>query len=107
MGHEGYGCVEDTQIAWYQKESKRRLATGEGSPYGLMSVHIPPPEAMALGNSDITSPKIIGLFGEVVCCPLYNTGFVDAVLKQGNVQTLLFGHGMSMECSRSHNRSQQ
>lgn len=94
QGHSGYGCVDDTQIAWYQQESKRRLATDEGSPYGLVTIHIPPPEIMYLANLDINTTSVYGVENEKVCCPLYNSGFVDAVADVGNAQWMIFGHGM-------------
>lgn len=83
MGHAGYGCVDDSQISWYKRQATQR------SRYGLMAIHIPPVETLSLSDDNI-----LGYRDDDICCSGYNSGLVQALLDTGNVQTMIFGHGM-------------
>jgi len=84
----GWGCVEEPQIQWYEKESKKVKEKHGSDVHHIAFVHIPPPEYMYLANEG----EIYGVYGETVCCPLANSGFVDRILAVNEISALFVGH---------------
>lgn len=87
-GYAGDDCVTREIVEWYQNTSAA-LNRGRESPIdAFMFTHIPVPEFVDLWNNE----RCLGTKGENICCPQYNTGLFDAVLKCGDVRGLFVGH---------------
>ena len=56
-----------------------------------------------MAQLDRKQDVLVGHYMEDVCCPRLNTGLFSALTESGNVQLVVFGHGISMrECQLSH-----
>ena len=83
-----YGCIEDEEVAWYNQESAKFKQHYGTRAHHLAFFHIPIPEYMNLYNNG----EVYGHKGELVCCPLHNTGFFEAVKKNGDITAMFCGH---------------
>ena len=83
-----YGCIEDEEVAWYNQESAKFKQQYGTRAHHLAFFHIPIPEYMNLYNNG----EVYGHKGEPVCCPLHNTGFFEAVKKNGDITVMFCGH---------------
>jgi len=81
----GWGCIQNSQIDWYKEmsDANNRLPS-------IAFVHIPPVEVIDLWNNY----PVYGDFGdtECSCFHTHKYRFVDALLDQGDVKGLYFGH---------------
>lgn len=94
---EGYGCVHKDQIDWYVKTSNELKAANGGKPVpSMMFQHIIVPEiydALVKTEKGYALPDgVNGELGENPCPPQYNNGQFDAIVKQGDVVAMFFGH---------------
>lgn len=113
-GH--YACVTKEQIAWYVNKSNALKAQNNGKVvHSLMFQHIIVPEIYdALLEVSKYTPYAVeriyesnryyvlnpantnaGRLGEYPCPPYYNNGQFDAVVNQGDVLAMFFGHDHS------------
>lgn len=94
----GYACVHKDQIDWYVKTSNELKAANGGEPVpSMVFQHIVVPEIYdALvrdANGKWALPKgSTGVLGEDPCPPPYSNGQFDAMLEQGDVVAMFFGH---------------
>lgn len=100
----GYAAVHKDQIDWYVKTSNELKAQNGGEPVpSMMFQHIVVPEIFdALvkvpeGTAGSVGGWVLpegakGELGETPCPPAYTNGQFDAVLQQGDVVAMLFGH---------------
>lgn len=113
-GH--YGFVSTEQIEWYVSKSNALKAQNNGEPvHSLMFQHIIVPEIYdALLEVNMFTPYAVkriyengryyvlnpentnaGRLAEYPCPPYYNNGQFDAVVNQGDVLAMFFGHDHS------------
>ena len=85
---DGYGCIEDDQIEWYNKESALFKEQHGTTAIHLAFFHIPIPEFMQAVNQY----PFFGDHLELVHCPFFNTGFFDAVKANGDISAMFVGH---------------
>lgn len=94
----GYACVHKDQIDWYVRESnKLKEANGGKVVPSMVFQHIVVPEIFdALvkdANGNWALPKgSQGVLGEDPCPPAYSNGQFDAMVEQGDVVAMFFGH---------------
>lgn len=90
MGVKGYGCVERTQIMWYQNESAALTAKQQVVIPGIAFFHIPLYEHLDLYN---TLP-VYGTRDESdgICCSSVNTGLYSAMQETGDIKNVFCGH---------------
>lgn len=106
----GYDYVRPSQIAWYQAKSDELKAANGGVPVdSMMFQHIVIPEvyecfnevafgtpgAVAInGKFYVLNPDLThaGVLGEGAYSAHVNGGLFDAVLAQGDVRAMIFGH---------------
>ncbi|MBQ4338619.1 MAG: metallophosphoesterase family protein [Clostridia bacterium] len=94
---EGYACVHKDQIDWYVKTSNELKAANGGKPVpSLVFQHIVVPEiydALVKTETGYTLPEsATGVLGEDPCPPNYSNGQFDAMVNQGDVLAMFFGH---------------
>lgn len=94
---EGYGCVHKDQIDWYVKTSNELKAANGGAVVpSMMFQHIVVPEiydVLVKTQNGYELPE--GTKGELLenpCPPEYTNGQFDAVVNQGDVVAMFFGH---------------
>jgi len=111
-----YGCTTPEQIQWYVGKSNALKAQNGGTPVpSLMFQHIIVPEIYdALKPASSLTPYAVkriytddqyfvlnpentnaGRMSEYPCPPYYNNGQFDAVVSQGDVLAMFFGHDHS------------
>jgi len=83
-----WGCVGDPEIEWYHKNSQELKKKYGSNVHHLGFFHIPVPEYMDLYNDY----EFYGHRNEDASCPLINTGFFDALKKNGDIQAIFVGH---------------
>jgi len=83
-----WGCVGDPEIEWYHKKTQELKEKYGTNVHHLGFFHIPVPEYMDLYNDY----EFYGHRNEDVSCPLINTGFFDALKKNGDIQAIFVGH---------------
>ncbi len=95
---EGYACVHKDQIDWYIRESnKLKEANGGEAVPSMVFQHIVVPEIYdaivkdANGNWALPEGSK-GVLGEDPCPPHYSNGQFDAMVAQGDVVAMFFGH---------------
>lgn len=87
-GYPGDDCVTRDIVEWYANTSAA-INKGRETPIdAFMFTHIPVPEFVDLWNNE----RCLGSKGENICCPQYNTGLFDAIVKTGDVRGLFVGH---------------
>lgn len=87
-GYPGDDCVTREMVEWYANTSAN-LNRGRETPIdAFMFTHVPVPEFVDLWNNE----RCLGSKGENICCPQYNTGLFDAIVKSGDVRGLFVGH---------------
>ncbi len=111
-GSGGYAWVDDSQIAWYEKNSDELKKENDGNPVpSLVFQHIPVcEEYLLLKESTILNPYRVrghghlsdrfyvkkdgceGYLGEGPCTPDKNNGQFKSWVKQGDVIGAFFGH---------------
>lgn len=107
---EGYGCPHKDQIAWYVRTSNALKAQNNGNPVNSMVFqHIIVPEvydalqevpqgtegAVEHGGKYYVLPSTAAqgsILGESCCPPNYSNGEFDAMVSQGDVVAMFFGH---------------
>lgn len=94
---EGYGCVHKDQIDWYVKTSNELKAANGGTPVpSMMFQHIVVPEiydVLVQTSGGYKLPEgVKGELNEDPCPPEYSNGQFDAVVNQGDVVAMFFGH---------------
>lgn len=95
---EGYACVHKDQIDWYVRESnKLKEANGGEAVPSMVFQHIVVPEIYDVLDKDANGKWAIpeggtGVLGEDPCPPLYTNGQFDAMVAQGDVVAMFFGH---------------
>lgn len=85
---KSWGCVGNDTVQWYRDESERLVKEYKRIIPGIAFVHIPPPEYLEATRTN----KINGTKEEDVCCPIYNTGLIGAMIDNRNVQAMFVGH---------------
>lgn len=93
----GYACVHKDQIDWYVKTSNELKAANGGKPVpSMMFQHIIVPEIYDVLDKTASGYKLPngtkGELNEDPCPPHYNNGQFDAILNQGDVVAMFFGH---------------
>ncbi|KAM9965356.1 hypothetical protein ACTFIW_005172 [Dictyostelium discoideum] len=89
-----WGCVDEKQVEWYEKESDQMGGGGSGGGGGNISsiafVHIPPVEVIDLWNENVVK----GDFGDKESCCYYTdeSEFVSTMVRRGDIKGLYFGH---------------
>lgn len=122
-GEGNYGYVQPEQIDWYVNKSNTLKAQNDGSPLpSLMFQHIIVPEIYdALLEVDHWVPHAqkhifdkdryfvlnpentnAGRLSEYPCPPYYNTGQFEAIVGQGDVLAMFFGHDHSNTFNVTH-----
>ncbi len=94
---KGYACVHKDQIDWYVKTSNELKEANGGKPVpSMMFQHIIVPEiydALVSTDKGVALPEgAEGILGESPCPPEYSNGQFDAVVNQGDVVAMFFGH---------------
>lgn len=88
---KGYGWIGQSQIDWYNKESKRFTRQNDGTPLpALAFFHIPLPEYTQAWESLET--KRYGSRDEKECSPNVNSGFFTQMLERGDIMGTFVGH---------------
>ncbi len=94
---EGYACVHKDQIDWYVETSNELKEANGGKPVpSMVFQHIIVPEvydALDKTSGGYALPEGVG--GELwenPCPPAYNNGEFDAMVNQGDVVAMFFGH---------------
>lgn len=85
---KSWGCVGNDTVQWYRDESDRLLKKYQRIIPGIAFIHIPPPEYLYATFNH----SIYGVKEEDVCCPIYNTGLIGAMIEKHNVQAVFVGH---------------
>ncbi len=95
---EGYACVHKDQIDWYVKTSNELKEANGGEPVPSMAFqHIIVPEIFDVLDKDADGnwalPEgVEGELWETPCPPQYSNGQFDAMVAQGDVVAMFFGH---------------
>ena len=95
---EGYACVHKDQIDWYVKKSNELKEANGGEPVpSMVFQHIIVPEIYDVLAKDKDGKWILpeGVDGELwedPCPPHYSNGQFDAMVAQGDVVAMFFGH---------------
>ena len=95
---EGYACVHKDQIDWYVKTSNELKEANDGKPVPSMAFqHIIVPEIFDVLAKDkngnwILPEGVDGELWETPCPPNYSNGQFDAMVAQGDVVAMFFGH---------------
>ena len=95
---EGYACVHKDQIDWYVKTSNELKAANGGEPVpSMVFQHIIVPEIYDVLAKDKDGKWILpegndGELWEDPCPPHYSNGEFDAMVNQGDVVAMFFGH---------------
>ncbi len=95
---EGYACVHKDQIDWYVKTSNELKEANGGNPVPSMAFqHIIVPEIFDVLAKDkngnwILPEGVDGELWETPCPPNYSNGQFDAMVAQGDVVAMFFGH---------------
>ncbi len=95
---EGYACVHKDQIDWYVKKSNELKAANGGEPVpSMVFQHIIVPEIYDVLAKDKDGKWILpegndGELWEDPCPPHYSNGEFDAMVNQGDVVAMFFGH---------------
>ncbi len=95
---EGYACVHKDQIDWYVKTSNELKEANGGEPVPSMAFqHIIVPEIYDALDKNADGSWILpeGVDGELwedPCPPHYSNGQFDAMVDQGDVVAMFFGH---------------
>lgn len=95
---EGYACVHKDQIDWYVRESNKLKETNGGNVVpSMVFQHIVVPEIFDALEKDASGNWVLpegngGKLGETPCPPLYSNGQFDAMVEQGDVVAMFFGH---------------
>lgn len=94
---KGYACVHKDQIDWYVKTSNElKAANGGKAVPSMMFQHIIVPEiydALVKTESGYVLPDgNNGELWESPCPPEYSNGQFDAIVNQGDVVAMFFGH---------------
>lgn len=84
----GYGCIERDTIEWYDQESENIREEYGTNVHHLAFFHIPIPEYLEVYN-DL---PFYGEYNEYVWCPTVNTGFFEAVKRNGDISAMFVGH---------------
>ena len=86
----GWGCIESSQIDWYEKKSQQFTKMNDNEVIPAMAFfHIPLPEYMDLWNTEETE----GNMNEgMICCSSQNTGFFSSIKKMGDINSIYCGH---------------
>jgi len=84
----GSGCIESDVIDWYDEESQKIKAEHGTNVHHLAYFHIPLPEFLNLYNDE----KFYGHAPEKIHCAVKNTGFFEAVKKNGDISAMFVGH---------------
>ena len=88
---EGYGWIDETQIDWYEENSRILTASNKNSPIpSLAFFHIPLPEYRLAFNDN--SCHRTGERKENECSPVYNSGMYAAMKESGDIYGLFCGH---------------
>jgi len=85
---DGYGCIVSDAIDWYNTKSHELREEHGENVHHLAFFHIAIPEYLEMRNNY----EIYGIAKERVCCPLVNTGFFDAVKRNGDISAMFVGH---------------
>ncbi len=94
----GYACVHKDQIDWYVKTSNELKAANGGEPVpSMVFQHIIVPEVYDVLEKDADGKWILpegndGELWEDPCPPPYSNGEFDAMVNQGDVVAMFFGH---------------
>ncbi len=94
---DGYACVHKDQIDWYVETSNELKQQNGGKPVpSMMFQHIIVPEvydALVNENGTWVLPEgVKGNLHEDPCPPHYSNGQFDAIVNQGDVVAMFFGH---------------
>ncbi len=95
---DGYACVHKDQIDWYVKTSNELKEANGGEPVPSMAFqHIIVPEIFDVLDKDESGnwslPEgVEGELWETPCPPNYSNGQFDAMVAQGDVVAMFFGH---------------
>lgn len=95
---EGYACVHKDQIDWYVRESnKLKEANGGEVVPSMVFQHIVVPEIFEVLEKDANGNWVLpegndGALGETPCPPNYSNGQFAAMVEQGDVVAMFFGH---------------
>ena len=82
-----WGCMEDKDVKWYRKTSKKMNKYHGKDVHNLAFFHIAIPEYLNLFNEGF----FYGTKGDRIGCPTTNTGAFKA-FKEGNIQATFVGH---------------
>jgi len=85
---DGYGCIEREVVEWYDEESQNIRETHGRNVHHLAFYHIPIPEYIEVYNDQ----DFYGEYNEYVWCPVVNTGFFEAVKRNGDISAMFVGH---------------
>jgi len=83
-----WGCLEDYQLEWYDKQSKKLRKQHGKDVHHLAFLHIPIPEFRELYNNG----EVYGDWKYGIGCPMVNTGFFNRLKKNGDISGIFFGH---------------
>lgn len=104
----GYGCVHQDQIDWYVETSNELKAENGGELVpSMMFQHIVVPEIYDALDKDAEGNWILpegakGYMNENPCPPEYSNGQFDAIVNQGDVLAMFFGHDHKNSFEISH-----
>ncbi len=102
-----YDWVRSSQIDWYCDKSKSFAASNGGEPLpSVMFLHIPLPEYMYAYNLAQADGKVgeltVGVKGEEICCPEFNSGLFTAAKIMGDVYGVFCGHDHKNDFAVAH-----
>ena len=94
---DGYACVHKDQIDWYVETSNELKEANGGKPVpSMMFQHIIVPEIkevlVSTPNGYVLPEGVDGELWESPCPPEYSNGQFDAIVNQGDVVAMFFGH---------------
>lgn len=86
--YNSWGCIEEDEIKWYEKETAKLTEDLGYTPNGFAFFHIPIPEYRDMYNWNQT----YNARNEGVNCPKKNTGFFKSLKTLGNIKAMFCGH---------------
>jgi 3',5'-cyclic AMP phosphodiesterase CpdA len=85
---DSWGCLNEDQIEWFEKETLRIEERFGYVPQGMAWFHIPLPEYRYMHNWE---PTYLSR-NEDINCSKFNTGFFEKILKLKNINAIFCGH---------------
>ena len=84
----GYGCIEEDQIKWYNKTTYELKQIYGNKTHNIAFMHIPPYEVLHLYNEG----EFYGDYNEGISCPIINSGFINTIINNKDINGVYFGH---------------